>query len=344
MNPSKLFPFVLWLVVFASASHAQQPAQDTAFNPTGMSKLAFNSNACTGFYNTPTWKCSPITLPAYLLKAANDNAVVFISHGSQGLDKRHSDYAQHLVANGINAVVLGHWEGRGLGKIQFDYDKARKRGGDSPNQVLDVLAAGTQMKAMPEWNGAKFGHIGESMGGTTAMNLTRPYLRRAFNDLYGGPPIQLTAIVSLYAGCTERNTIEAFTPTPLLFIIGQDDDDTLAVDCEKQVPWMNGRGGNTSIIVLPGQAHDFDAPYRLLRAGRAENPAKCANLRDGDKFTLAINGKEYPGTVEGYAQMRKDCIGMTWTGVTSGHKGDPKTDYPEWTKFFRQHLAIAPGS
>jgi len=161
---------------------------------------------------------------------------------------------------------------------------------------MDVLTAATYFKERPEWANAKVGHIGESMGETTAMNLMRPYLRRAFNDLYGKPPAQLDAAGALYAGCTERNTAEAFLPIPL-----------------------------------------FDAPYRWAR-WRVENPAKCANVRDGGTYTLEVNGATYPGTSEGYAQMRKDCIAMTRSGVVSGNKGDPKTGYGEWTAFFKKHL------
>jgi dienelactone hydrolase len=312
-------------------------ASDYPFDSTGMEKIEIPGNKCTGFYKTPSWKCVPITIPLYLRRAGDQRALVTISHGSQGLDRRHSDYAKQLVDNGINAVVVGHWEARSLGKIQDDYDKARKQGGDSPNQVLDVLSAMDYFKSLPLWKDTKVGHIGESMGGSTAMNLTRPWLRRAFADLYGKQPPQLSAIVALYAGCHERNTQEGFMPYPLLFIHGEDDDDTLASDCQKQVPWMNGRGGRTQITILPGEVHDFDSPYRWARY-RVENPAKCANLRDGDTFTLDINGAKYPGTAEGYAQMRKDCIAMTWTGVTSGNKGDPKTGYKEWTAFFQSEL------
>jgi dienelactone hydrolase len=339
MNLLKWFrPVTAELILAGFFWHAPVLAQNTAFNPSGMTRMEFNSNSCAGFYGTPTLKCSPIVLPAYLLKAADNKAVVFITHGSGGLDKRHGDYARQLVENGINAMVLGHWEARGLSKIHLDYSKARNQGGTSHNQVSDVLAAATQMKETPEWREAKFGHIGESIGGSTALNLTRPYLRRAFNDMYGKPSIQLDALVALYASCTDRNVDEKFIATPLLFIHGRDDDDALASECEAQVPWMNGRGGRASIVVLPGQHHDFDAPYRLHRSVRAENPVKCANMSYGHKFILEINGKEYPGTAEGYAQMRKDCIAMTRTGVTTGHTGNPKTGYPEWTAFFLQHL------
>ena len=89
--------------------------------------------------------------------------------------------------------------------------------------------------------------------------------------------------------------------------------------------------------MLPGEVHDFDAPYRWAR-WRVQNPAKCANLRDGDTFTLNATGKKYPGTAEGYAQMRRDCIGLSPRSVTSGHKGNPRTGYDLWTEFFIKEL------
>ncbi len=305
-----------------------------------MERLAFNANTCTGFYQTPSWKCTPVTVPVYLMRAKDQRALVLISHGSQGLDARHAMYARQLVEYGINAVVIGHWEARGLGKIQSDYDAARKRGGDVPNQVLDVLAVATQMKAQPEWSETKFGHLGESLGAGTALGLTRPYLRRAFSDLYGAQPVEWDAIVPLYAGCTEHNTQERFLPYPLMFLHGEEDNDTLASDCQKQVPWMNERGGQASIKILPGQPHDFDATYRLVHV-MVQNPAKCSSIRDKDIFKLDATGKQYPGTPEGYAQMRKDCIGMTWGGVWAGNKGDMKTGYAEWTKFLVDNLLPA---
>lgn len=324
------FRLLIGLIV-AAASHLAL-AQDTSFNRQGLERIEVPGNKCTGFVNTPSWRCVPITIPVYLRRASDGRALVAISHGSQGLDARHSMYAEQLAKSGINAAVVGHWEARGLSKIQFDYDKARREGGDSPNMVLDVLAVLANLQARPEFSGAKVGHMGESMGGTTAMNLTRPYLRRIYNELYGKPAPQLGALVALYSGCTERNTIEGFAPFPLLFVMGADDDNALASDCERQVPWMNGRGGKAQISVIPNQVHDFDAPYRWQRF-QVENPAKCANLRDGETFTLEINGAKYPATTEGYAEMRRDCIRMTRSGTMSGNKGDPKTGYELWTAF-----------
>jgi hypothetical protein len=187
-----------WVSGFTlAAAAAGLHAQDNPFSSRDMERIDVPGNKCTGFYNTPAWKCEPITIPVYLRRAANPKALVAITHGSQGLDIRHANYAKQLTDNGINAVVIGHWEARGLGKIQDDYDKARRQGGDSPNMVLDVLAVLAHFKNASEFKDAKVGHIGESIGGVTAMNLTRPYLRRAFADSYGKQPPQLSAIAAL---------------------------------------------------------------------------------------------------------------------------------------------------
>ena len=313
-------------------------AQGNEFNSTGFEAISFTSQTCSGFFGTSTWRCEETRVPAYMLKAKDRRAVVFISHGSQGLDKRHGDYAKALVESGITAVVLGHWQARGLGPIQMNYDSGRNAGGNTTSQVIDVLSAATQLKETAEFKDARMGQIGESMGGSTALNLTRPYLRRAFNEIYGKPPVELSALVALYPGCFDHFSNEAFRPTPLLFIVGSEDDDTPAADCIEQVPYIKSRGGNASIIVLQGEGHDFDAPFRQQRSKLAQNPQKCWNNRDGDTFILRASGKKYPGTVEGYNALMKDCIAMTWAKPTVGYRESPRTGYKEWTAYLRREL------
>lgn len=322
---------LLWSMVGASLFGATARAEP--FNPAGLEQVSFEGHKCTGFFETPSWRCEYISIPTYLLRAKDSRAVVLITHGAAGLDSRHLEYAKALSDAGINAVVVDHWGARRLTDVWLNYDAARKAGGDAPNMVLDLLAVATHMKEMPEWKDAKFGHIGESMGGVADLNLTRPYLRRAYAGLYGRQPVQWNALVSLYPGCAERNTQERFLPYPLLFIVGEEDDVTPWKDCERQVDWMAARGGSAQLISLPGQVHDFDR-REFWRRTPQENPYKCANLRDGDRFVLAVNGKEYPGTPDGYARMRQDCINMSPRSGFSGNKGDWHTGYKEWTRFF----------
>ena len=330
-----LSKFIISFALFLTTGLAL--SQQVPLDKQGAEKIAFNAHTCTGWFGSPNWKCVPLTVPGYLYRAKDNKSLVLISHGSQGADGRHSNYAKQLVSNGINALVIGHWEARGLALVQKDYDAGRKQGGDGLNQTIDVLAVGSQLKAMPEWADTRFGHMGESMGGTTALNLTRPWMRRIHVSLYGSQPLQFTALAALYGGCAERNTEEGFLPYPLLFINGTDDNLTLAADCERQVPWMNGRGGRAEIVLLPGEFHGFDN-NRPLASWPAENPAKCASMQSPTGFTLDATGKQYPPTTEGFAQMKKDCIRLSPHSAIAGNKGDPRTGFKEWTEWFKKTL------
>lgn len=329
----RFFTATLALISFTAIA---QP-QDTAFQPAGLKRITIASTTCTGFHRTPNFKCTPTDVPAYLARAnTNDyKALVVISHGSQGLDKRHGDYARELAANGINALVLGHWEARGLNKIQHDYAGARDKGGTAQGQAIDALAASSYFKQLPEWQNTRLGFIGESMGGSTAINVTRPYIESIVADELNRPVANAAATVALYPGCVDRNTIERFKKIPVLIIAGELDDDTPADTCVRQVDWMNKRGGAAEIMILPGQHHDFDAPYKLGYWPRAQNPAKCTHMRDNGVITLESNGKKFPNTPDGTAAMYKDCYTY---GLHSGNQGNPRTGYNVWMAYFKKHL------
>jgi dienelactone hydrolase len=323
------------LALLAFAAMAQ--SQDEAFRPAGLQRITIASTTCTGFHRTPSFKCTPTNVPGYLAKAntGDNKALVIVSHGSGGLDKRHSDYAQELAAGGINALVLGHWEARGLSRIHLDYASAREKGGTVLSQAVDVLAAASSLKQLPEWKDTRIGFIGESLGGSTAIGVTRPYIEAIVKDELHVPVTNVDASVALYPGCDERNTIERFKKIPVLIIAAELDDDTPANTCVRYVDWMNERGGQAEITILPGQHHDFDAPYKLVYSARAQNPAKCSNLRDNGVITLESTGKQYPNTPAGGAAMYKDCYTY---GLHSGHQGNPKTGYDVWMAYFKKHL------
>lgn len=318
------------------AQQFQFQQQDTAFQSDGFQRMAITSAACTGFYGTPSFRCTAINVPAYFAPAntGGHKALVVISHGSGGLDKRHGDYARHLAANGMNALVLGHWEARDLGKIHLDYNKARDKGGDAQNMAIDVLAAASQLKQLPEWKDSRLGYIGESMGGTSAFNVTRPFVERIVAEVTNRPFHNLNAIVSLYPGCFDRHTNESFKPIRILLLAAEKDTEVPVAACERHVEWMNKRGANVELVVLKGEHHDFDAPYRLAYSPRAQNPAKCEVINDGKTMTLTQSGKQFPSTPEGLKELRTACYTY---GLWGGSQG-AKVGYDSWTEFFKKHL------
>jgi dienelactone hydrolase len=329
----------LLLALVALSVHAQRPdvVQDISFKANGLETTAIKSISCTGFWRQPSFNCKPITIPAYFAKAntGNNNALVIISPGSQGLDKRHSDYAHHLAANGMNALVLDHWTARGVKNSHFNYLEASAKGANAWNMAIDVLAVSSEFKSRDMWKDAKIGYIGESVGGSAAINVTRPYISEIVAEQMGLRVQGPDAIVALYPGCIDRDSEERFKPTKLLILAGEKDNITPAASCKQWTSWINQRGGSAEFISLPGQPHDFDAPYAYHSIGVAQNVGDCNNARVGNKFVMDSTGKEYPGTPEGFKTMRMDC---TKQGGDAGHQGNTKTGYDIWTTYFSKQL------
>lgn len=324
------------LIAVSCASHAQAPQQDIAFNPTGLQQSYMPGHNCSGFWQTPSFKCASIQIPTYVgyAKDGNRKALVILSGNAGGLDKRHGDYARFLMEHNMNAVILDSFAARGQSSgTPADLSAGRTKGLDGFNMSIDAMVAAAVFGAMPEWVNAKIGYMGESMSGVSAINVVRPYIGQIVKQ-QTGTLRDFDAVVSIYPACIEKNTIERFKKTPFLIIHGEKDDIALASECQKQVTWMNARGGEAKITIIPDEYHDFDGPWRLRKAG-AENTSKCANTRTGDKFVLDATGQEFPGTPEGYTAMRDSC---KFRGHMSGHRDKERVGYDLWLAHFQKYL------
>jgi len=328
--------FASLFIALSSTVHAQAPQQDIAFNPTGLQQSHIPGHNCSGFWQTPSFKCASIQIPTYVGRAKDGNrkALVILNGNAGGLDKRHGDYARFLMEHNINAVVLDSFAARGQSSgTPADLSTGRTKGLDGFNMSIDAMVAAGTFGAMPEWTNAKIGYMGESMSGASAINVVRPYIGQIVKQ-QTGKLRDFDAVVAIYPSCIEKNTIERFKKSPFLIIHGEKDDIALASECERQVTWMNARGGSAEITVIPDEYHDFDGPWRLRRAG-AENTSKCANTRTGDKFVLDATGQEFPGTPEGYTAMRDSC---KFRGHMSGHRDKERVGYDLWLAHFRKYL------
>lgn len=330
------FFLAITTVVFSFAAHA-----DGEFKSAGLEKLQINSGICNGWWGQASWKCTPASIPGYLA-VPNDtskNIVVIVSHGSQGLDLHHRWYADHLAEQGYYALVLDHWTPRGLGQVQRSgYTKASLgSGGNALNMAIDTLAATVALRKDERFKNARFAHLGESMGASVARELNRPWVYRAAAQVLGEEPTEPKAFIALYMGCTEKNKNDRFKNIPVLFINGDKDDDTAVGPCRDFVQFMNDRGGNAKLVEIPGAYHQFDSFYKLAYFGDIENPSQCANTGDpeGKIYTLDKTGKTYPFNSEGFAALRKDCIGR---GAHAGGSGIEGVGFDLWTNFLAETL------
>jgi dienelactone hydrolase len=158
-------------------------------------------------------------------------------------------------------------------------------------------------------------------------------IRRIYSNDFRVTPID--AVVGMYGHCGYRNAVrDAYVGTPFLFITGEVDDETPRKYWERYVPWMNERGGNASIVVLKGEGHSFDAPYRRQRNLFGPHYAKCDILVDDKGVTELNSGMHMAGATNINAMLAK-CVGKVYH---SGYWKDRFVAVPHWLGFFRQHL------
>lgn len=295
--------------------------------------LSWPSMVCAG---TP-YVCNRLDAKGLLFVEPGQSKIVLISHGSQGIDARMFDYVKSLREAGFAALVIDHWTPRGVGSTHDDYVTAAAKGGTELNEAFDSLAAADLLRAK---GFTKIGSIGESQGGAAAILLVQKWVYefagRNMTRLFGKPfkAQQLDGVVGMYGYCGFRNANrDGYLDTPLLLITGEVDDETPSRYCERYVPYMNERGGNAKIVVLPGEGHSFDAPYKRQRNNFGPHYAKCDILIEGSTVKELNSGETMAGTDS--APMFAKCKSTIYH---SGYWKDRFVAVPHWIGFFKQNL------
>ena len=309
-------------------------AQAQSASASQAERVSWPSVSCTGTPGT----CDKFTAQGLLFRKPGQKKIVLISHGSQGVDSRMFDYVDALQKDDTAALVIDHWTPRGIDNTHNDYAAAAIKGGSEINMVFDSLMASEWLRKDEGFE--KVGSIGESQGAAAAIMLQQKWIhglvtrnvQRAYSR--GSFKVQpLDAVIALYGFCGIRVADrDAFVGTPFLFVSGAKDDETPAKLCEDFVPWMNDRGGNAKITVLPGVGHSFDAPYSMTRSS-GPHYGKCNIFADG-KTTKDLNsGAEVQGT-----DVRAALAKCSSRGYTTGNSGNRFVGVPTWTAFFQQNL------
>jgi dienelactone hydrolase len=316
------------LASLALPSLAQQARPDQA------EKVSWPSMLCAG---TPTYACSELQGQGYLFATPGAKKVVLISHGSQGIDSRMFDYVDSLQKEGLAALVIDHWKPRGIGVTHNDYAAASVKGGNELNMASDILTAAEWLRGKGY---EKVGSIGESQGSSAAIVVQQKWahalvernIRRIYASDFRVQP--LGAVVGMYGYCGFRHALrDGYVNTPFLFITGEVDDQTPSKYCERYVTWMNERGGNARIVVLKGEGHSFDAPYRRQRNVFGPHYAKCDILVDETGVTELNSGQKMPGV--DIRPMLAKCVSKDYH---TGYRKDRFIAVPHWIGFFKEHL------
>jgi dienelactone hydrolase len=321
------------LLAASSLSLLAPCAQAQNARPALAENVSWQSIACFGVPFT----CNKLAAQGYLFATPHAKKVVMISHGSQGIDSRMYDYVDSLQKEGFAALVINHWTPRGITITHEDYAAAGRKGGNEFNMASDSLTAADWLRNSRGYE--KVGSIGESQGGGAAVMMQQKFahtliernVRRLYANSFQLKPVD--AVVGMYGYCGYRNAKrDEYAATPFLFITGEVDDGTPSRYCERHVGWMNEHGGNARIIVLPGEGHSFDAPYKRRRS-LAPHYAKCDVLIDDSGVSELNSGMKTPGE-DANAMMAK-CVS---TNYHSGYWKNRFIGVPHWMAFFRKNL------
>lgn len=236
---------------------------------------------------------SPIPIPATLYRppGAGPFPAVVLLHGCEGLTASHHDWARWFRERGYVALVVDSWGPRGLTEIcSFEGPEI-----DRFWRFDDAMGALRYLQSLGFVEPARIGAIGWSNGGVYSMAIVNgPSLERAIKRGVRLPNPGFAAGVAVYpGGCF--SLVEERAVKPLLVLIGEADDWTLAAECAQMVNAMRFRGADASIVTYPGAYHYFDVEgQRLAVLPNVENrnrPGKCCGATVGYNAAAAADAR-----------------------------------------------------
>lgn len=196
----------------------------------------------------------PTTIEGYLSKpdgAGPFPAIVYL-HGCSGLSSTTRARISALLTGwGYVSLAVDSFTSRGI--------KDACQGGMPPRQA-DALGALLYLASLPSVDAKRIAVVGSSQGGIVALRLASMQDVKLFDI---PDDLKFKAAVAYYPRCGVASK-QLILPT--IILIGELDDWTPAIDCERWMALRAGKGAPVKLLVYPGAYHAFDVP--TLRAGR----------------------------------------------------------------------------
>lgn len=211
-------------------------------------------------------------LEARLYRPAGDGpfpAVVGM-HGCSGRDQRNRDvplayiggWVERLNAKGYVVLLPDSFRPRGVPEICTQSSKSVSPTRDRPRDALGALA---WLRAQPFVRKDAVFLMGWSNG---AMSTLAALRAGDFQDLRRRAGGDFNAAAALYPGCIAQIKSKWTTKTPLLILVGAEDDWTPPGPCRELAIRSRDNGEPVEFHAYPGAYHGFDAPPHkpVLRA------------------------------------------------------------------------------
>jgi dienelactone hydrolase len=218
-----------------------------------------------------------------------------IMHSSRGIVATILEWARLFNEMGIATLVVDSFTPRGLseyGASQLSF----------PADVVDSLRALKALQQDPRIDSRNIGVIGFSLGAMGAMDSS---FERYRAGVLGKDAGKFALHVVFYGGCAQYAKT---TGSPILTLVGSDDDFVNADLCRKHTEMLNRQGTKAELVVYEGAPHGFDTDFPREWMPRVQNFRKCLMLQNLDTFDAALlDGR--PLSAEERANYSSRCPG-----------------------------------
>jgi dienelactone hydrolase len=218
-----------------------------------------------------------VEIPAHEYKPRGDGPFpgVVLLHGCGGVSKSTHQWARWFRQQSYVALVVDSWRPRGVA------DDCPINAPDFPGSERfdDAIGGLAFLQSRPYVDRARIGVIGWSNGGVYSMSVINgPSLERARQRGVTLPEPGFRAGIGVYPGGCASLTSE-LSVRPVLVLIGDADDWTLAQRCVELATSQRARGADVTVVLYPGAYHYFDVEGQkreeLAGVANANRPNGC---------------------------------------------------------------------
>ena len=213
--------------------------------------------------------------------------LVICMHGSMGWRGHHHEHSVNFLNNGFAIFRVNSFDARKVVSIVEDQIQVTLA-----TVMTDCFNALKILSKHPDIDSSKIFIAGWSLGGSTAIySAWEPLAEKLAPD-----GERFAGHLAFYPGAFMWPEEMRWSKSPILTLIGADDDYTPVVLIEKLSPAINQNGGNSKLIIYEGGHHSFDSidpvvyvPNAIAVGGRHTFVGK-----DGHHFHEDKEGKRTP--------------------------------------------------
>ncbi len=206
--------------------------------------------------------------------------LMLILHASGGIHDRDWFFARTLNEMGIATLVVDSFTPRGLTRV---YEK--KRSFDERELAIDALTVTEMLQADARIDFDRFGAMGRSLGGQTAVRLSIKASREQLPKK--GPYLNLALAIT--PGCTSQQQDPHMTPHSQVWLFLAENDASPHRRCITYVEKMRAAGGDSQFKVYPNAFHTFDGSEKPVWKPKDEVYAGCANDRVRPGYSIRLD-------------------------------------------------------